>query len=48
MYVTSYMPGDANLPNAYAKVKKLIFHVEFQGNWFEFGIILNDFLSSTI
>ena len=35
-------------PNAYAKVKKLIFHVEFPGNWFEFGIILNDFLSSTI
>ena len=31
-------------PNAYAKVKKLIFHVEFPGNSFEFGIILNDFL----
>ena len=35
-------------PNAYAKVKKLNSHVEFPGNWFEFGIILNDFLSSTI
>ena len=35
-------------PNAYAKAKKLIFHVEFPGNWFEFGIILNDFWSSTI
>ena len=35
-------------PNAYAKVQKLIFDVHFPGNCFEFGIILNDFWSSTI
>ena len=34
-------------PNAYAKVKKWIFVVQFPGNWFEFGIIGNDFQSST-
>ena len=35
-------------PNAYAKVKKLIFNVQFTGNWFEFGTIENDFWSSRI
>ena len=35
-------------PNAYEKVKKLIFNVQFTGNRFEFGTIENDFWSSTI
>ena len=34
--------------NAYAKVQKWIFPCLFPGNWFKFGIILNDFWSSTI
>ena len=34
--------------NAHAKVKKIIFDVLFPGNWFEFGIIGNDFRISTI
>ena len=34
--------------NAQAKVKILIFNVQFPGNWYGFGIILNDFRSSTI
>ena len=34
--------------NAYAKVKKSIFDIQFPGNWFEFGMIENDFWSSTI
>ena len=29
--------------NAHAKVKKWIFDVQFPGNFFEFGINLNDF-----
>ena len=33
--------------NAHAKVKKWIFEVQFPGNWFKFGIIGNDFWSST-
>ena len=35
-------------PNAYAKVKKCIFSFRFTENCFAFGIILNDFWSSTI
>ena len=34
--------------NAYANAKKCIFDSHFPGNWFEFGIIENDFWSSTI
>ena len=34
--------------NAHAKIRKLIFEVQFPGNWFEFDIIGNDFSSSTI
>ena len=34
--------------NAHAKVKNLIFDFWFPGNRFGFGIILNDFWSSTI
>ena len=34
--------------NAHAKVKNWIFDAEFPGKLFEFGIILNDFWSSTI
>ena len=33
--------------NAHAKVKKLIFEVQFPGNWFESDIIGNDFQSFT-
>ena len=35
-------------PNAHANDKKWICGVQYQGNWFEFGIIGNDFYSSTI
>ena len=35
-------------PNAHARLKKLIFAAQLAGNWFEFGLILNDFWSSTI
>ena len=35
-------------PNAYTKVKKLIFDVQYPGNWFEFGIIEYDFWTFTI
>ena len=41
-------PGISPYSNAYAKVEKWIFDVQFPGNWFEFGIIWNDFWSSTI
>ena len=34
--------------NAHANVKKWILDVQFPGNWFEFGIIGNDFGSSRI
>jgi len=34
--------------NAHANAKKCIFDSQFPGNWFEFGIIENDFWSSTI
>ena len=34
--------------NAHAKVKKIIFNFAFPRNWFEFGIILNDSLKSSI
>ena len=34
--------------NAHAKVIKLVFEVQFPGNKFKFGIIGNDFWSSTI
>ena len=34
--------------NAHAKVKKLIFEVQFPGNWFESDIIGNDFLQSDL
>ena len=34
--------------HSYAKVKIWIFNVQFPGNWYGFGIILNDFRSSTI
>ena len=34
--------------NAHAKVKNGIFHFSFPGNWFELGIIGNDFSSFTI
>ena len=34
--------------NTHAKVKNWIFEIQFPGNWFEFGIIGNDFWSSTI
>ena len=40
-----------NLPtysNAHANAKKCIFDSQFPGNWFKFGIIENDFWSSTI
>ena len=30
-------------PNAHAKVKRWIFDAYIPGNWFEFGIISNDF-----
>ena len=33
---------------AHAKVRKLIFDIRFPGNWFGFGIILNDFRSYII
>ena len=33
------LPENAPYPNAYAKVKKWIFDVEFSENWFEFDII---------
>ena len=35
-------------PNAYAKVEKYIFDSQLQGNWFEIGIIENEFWSSLI
>ena len=35
-------------PNAHANAKKGIFDIQYPGNQFEFGIILNDFWSSTI
>ena len=35
-------------PNAHANVLMWIFHFWFPGNWFGFGIILNDFERSTI
>ena len=35
-------------PDAYAKVQKWIFDIQFPGNWFELGIISNQFLSSII
>ena len=35
-------------PNAHAKIKKWIFHDRFPGFWIEFGIIWNDFSSSTV
>ena len=34
--------------NAHAKVKNWIFDVQFPGNWFDFGVILNNFWSFTI
>ena len=34
--------------NTHANAKKFIFDSQFPGNWFEFGIIENDFWSSTI
>ena len=34
--------------NAHAKIKKLIFDIQFPGNRFQLGIIKNDFWSSTI
>ena len=34
--------------NAYAKLKKWIFNVEFPGNLFELGIVWNNFSSFTI
>ena len=34
-------------PSAQAKLKKWISNDEFPENWFKFGIILNDFWSST-
>ena len=35
-------------PDAYANAEKWNFDVQSPGNWFEFGIIGNDFWSSTI
>ena len=35
-------------PNAHANAKKWIFDIQYPGNRFEFGIISNDFWSSTI
>ena len=40
--------GMSTYPNAQAKVKKCIFDSQLRGNWFEFGIIENDFWSSII
>ena len=34
--------------NTHANAKKMIFDIQYLGNWFEFGIISNDFWSSTI
>ena len=41
-------PGMPTYSNANAKDQKWIFDIQFQGNWFEFGIIENDFSSFTI
>ena len=40
--------GMSTYPNAHAEDKMLIFSIWFPRNWFNFGIILNDFWSSTI
>ena len=37
-----------NATHAHAKIENWIFDAQFPGNWFEFGIILNNFWSSTI
>ena len=37
------MPEFAYQPNAYEKLEKCIFDVQFPGNWFEFGFIGNVF-----
>ena len=42
------LSGGFTYSNAHAKVKNWIFDVYFPGNWFSFGIISNDFWSSTI
>ena len=41
-------PGMSTYAHAYAKVWKWIFHVWLPGNEFGFGIVSNDFWSSTI
>ena len=47
-FVMKICPRMPTYPNAYARMKKWIFFVQFQGNWFRFGIIWNDFSSSGI
>ena len=48
MHVKSLSEDVPTYPNAHTKVKKWIFELRFQGNWFEFIVIVNDFWSSTI
>ena len=47
-YMWKVCPITSPYWNAYAKVQKWIFLHGFPGNWFKFGIILNDFWSSII
>ena len=44
----SFLRWPQPIQSDHAKVKKWIFEVHFPGNWFEFGIIVNDFWSFTI
>ena len=46
--LTQSLLHPAPYPNAHANVKKWVFGVQFPRNCFEFGILLNDFWSSTI
>ena len=47
IYVKS-LPHPPPYPNAHVNAKKMIFDIQYPGNRFEFGIISNDFWSSTI